>query len=277
MQDATHVYNGRFETGSDNWDLYATAGHIFTDGFEQAGCIRLPAQNDYIEQDFTVPRARQYTLHFAVKGVGAALGDGDFEARIYQDATLLYTLGPDTVQPDIWEEANFEFGLAPGNTFTLQMRLTGTTEAMLDDIWLWFIPMSRGEIAAYLADKMGALASDLSLSAAPSANKPEGDYTWAIDTGLRNIGAINPETGKPDIRYVGQESIATALDMIERQLLEGLQRQYSSQVDVRTGPIQESLSQKAAMIGKLVGGGSGQNRVVMRRLARDRSDWPDEL
>lgn len=114
-----------------------------------------------------------------------------------------------------------------------------------------------------------------SLSTTPSGLLTEGSYTYAVDAGLRSVGAIDPDTGLPDARWLDEQTIQNALDYVEKQMLGQLQKDYAVEVDTRTGPYQQSLSQKREAITEMLGGAGGQGSgvvggvVVMRELTHD--------
>jgi hypothetical protein len=139
----------------------------------------------------------------------------------------------------------------------------------VDDCWLWHVAITRAEIAERIDDKLGRLASDRSLSTALSGALTEGDYTYAIDAALRGVNSIDPETGGVDIRYLDPGSVLTVIDVGVHEMLERLQMDYATETDVSLGPRRESLSQKAATIGAILGSGGasqGSGQVVQRNL-----------
>ena len=120
------------------------------------------------------------------------------------------------------------------------------------------------------------LFSQRSLVTAATGSKTEGDYTYAVDSGLRQAGAINPETDLPDVRYLDTGDVDTVLDLIEQEMLEQLQRDYAVEVDLRVGPRDEKFSQTAQTIGKLTGAGDdrpGSNRVITRKMTYRSNDY----
>lgn len=273
MSDRNHLSNGQFLTSLDNWTA-TNAAYSAGDGDAQYG-VAVLAAGGYITQQFSVPYARGYSLHVAVKPVGDVLGAGDLQAVITDDdAGAVVTVSLDGDTADAWQENTDVLGLAPGNTYTLKLLNNAAIPVRIDDVWLWFVPITRAQIAAQAHARLGQLATDYSLSTAASGSLTEGSYTYAIDNALRNLGAIDPEAGQPDIRWLDAGDVATVLDLTEAEMLRTVQRSAVTETDVRLGPRQESRSQKAAMIGELANGaGGGASRVVMAPLRRVVKDY----
>lgn len=265
MTEPNRLINGRFLHDLDGW---TASGAVYSagDGDDHYGVAVLET-GEYIEQAFAVPRVRTYTLHYALKSSGVLAGT---------DVALLITDGAGntvvTVNPtgdvSAWTEAETEIGLAPGATYTLRITNTQAEDVKVDDVWLWAVPLTRSEIASRVNTKLARLASDRSLTTTPSGSLTEGDYTYAIDAGLRAVGSINVETDLPDVRYLEANEVDTAIDAVEREMLEQLHRDYATEVDISVGPRRESLSQIAKAIqGQLGDGGTTPGgRVVMRKL-----------
>ena len=270
--------NGRFLHDLDNWTV---SGALYSagDGDDHYGVAVLSTGGDYIEQDFTVPHARTYTLHISVKAVGGALSAGQATARIVDDnGNTVVTTDLTEATGDTWEENNISLGLAPGTTYTLRVtNVSASGNVRIDDVWLWWTPITRAEMATRVDVKLAGLADDASLSTTASGALTEGDYTYAVDAGLRAIGAIDPETDLPDIRWIETNLIDTALDAIELEMLERLQRHYIVKVDTRVGQRQEALSQISKAIKELTSGAGKQGgvggRVVQRKLRYEINDF----
>lgn len=273
MLERSHLSNGRFLM---NLDLWTATNAIYSagDGDEQYG-VAVLSGGGTIEQDFTVPYARAYTLQVAVKPVGDVLGSGDVQAVITDDDSgTVVTISLEGDTDGAWQVNTDVIGLAPGNTYTLRLLNNAAIPVRVDDIWLWFVPITRAQIAAQVHSRLGQLATDYSLSTTPDGSLTEGDYTYAIDNGLRGIGALSPETGQVDIRYVNDDDVLTLIDVVEGEMLKVVQRSAVTETDVRLGPRQESRSQKSKMIGELVSGKSGgASRVVMRPLQHKFKDF----
>lgn len=274
MSERSHVFNGRFLQNLDLWTA-TNAAYSAGDGDEHYGVAVLSA-GGYITQDFTVPMARSYSIHTAVKPVGAVLTANQLQAIITDDdgsQVVVLSLEGDT--DGAWQENTDTLGLAPGTTYRLQILNSAAVPVRIDDVWLWFVPITRAQIAAQVHARLGTLATDYSLSVTPSGALTEGSYTYAIDAGLRGCNAVNDETGQPDVRYLDSGDVLTVLELVEGEMLKRVQRSAVTEVDVALGPRRESLSQKAANIGSLIGGGagSGGGRVVMRKLTHSATDY----
>lgn len=277
MSERSRLANGRFLIDLSNWTA-SDAVYAASDGDAHYGMAVLSPVGGYVEQEFTVPNARSWTLHIAIKPDTTDLAADDLTLRIVDGAgNTVLTQNAGTVTADVWTEQEYEFGLAPGTTYTLRLSNTrGVGDIKVDDIWLWWVPLTRAELAARVAAKLGRLATERSLSTTPAGSLTEGDYTYAVDSGLRSVGAINPETDEPDVRYLDSSNVDTALDAIESEMLERLQRDYAVDVDTKVGPRDQKLSQRRDAIKDLLGGGKSGGaggRVVMRNLRHQAEDF----
>jgi len=267
MSERNELMNGRFAHDLDNWTA-SNAVYSAGDGDDHYGVAVLTTGGGYISQTFAISRIRSYSIHVAVKAVGADLSTGQCQLIIKDgDGNTVKTINL-TGTADTWTENENSVGLAPGTTFTLKIiNNSADGDVRIDDIWLYFVPMTRANIAARIEEKIGRLADDRSLSTTASGSKTEGDFTYSIDAGLRSVGAINPETGLPDVRYLSEETLQTAIDYAEGELIEQLQRDYATEVDVQVGQRRESLSQISKALGEMKSGkGGSPGRVVMRNI-----------
>lgn len=271
--ERSHLANGRFLQNIDQWTA-TNAAYSAGDGDDHYGVCVLTA-GGYITQTFAVPYARSYTLHTAVKPVGGTLSANQMLATITDgDGNTVVALSLEGDTSGAWQESEDTIGLAPGTTYTLEYRNNSALTVRLDDVWLWFVPMTRAAIAAQVHARLGQLATDYSLTTTPAGALTEGSYTYAIDNGLRALGTLNPETGQVDIRYLDAGDVLTAIDLVEQEMLKRVQRSALVEVDVSLGPRRESLSQKAKMIGEAMGSGkSGGGRVVVRKLRHQAEDY----
>lgn len=268
MIERNLLVNGRFTGDLDNWSA-TDAVYLASAGNDHYGVANLSA-GGLLSQDFTVVKTRSYTLH--IYGISA---DGS-TLRVTvknSDGNTVYT--DDIALTDEWAENTITIGLPAGDTYTLELENAGDNALYVDDVWIWFVPMTRAALAARVHAKLGALATGKSYNTTAAGALTEGYYTYAVDAGLYAIGAVNPETGQPDTRYVTEESLQTALDAIEREMLERLYREYSVDVDLKVGPRDEKLSQVAKAIEGLASAANGasQGRVVMRKMHYGAEDY----
>ncbi len=277
MAENTYLLNGRFLHNLNGWTVSDSAVvYSAGDGDDHYGVAVLPTGNKSIEQDFGVLGTKLFTVHIAVKAVGVALTAGQATLVIEDgEGNTVLTSNLVAGTADTWIETSYSVGLGEGTTYTLRItNVNATGDIKIDDLSLWFIPLSRAEIATRTHAKLGRMAVDRALSTAVNGVLTEGDYTYAIDAALRSIGAIDPDTGLPDVRYLDEQSIQTALDYTLKEMLEQLQKDYAVEVDTRTGPYQQSLSQKREAIDAMLGTGSGSSGggsgpVVMRGFTHE--------
>jgi hypothetical protein len=271
--ERNRLSNGGFWHDLDNWTA-SDASYAASDGDEHYGMAVLGPGGGYVEQEFTTPSARSWTVHLAIKPDTDNLATSDLTLRVVDgDGNTVLTQPAGTVTADAWTEQTYEFGLAPGTTYTLRIKNNrGSGDIKVDDVWVWWVPLTRAELATRVNAKLARLASTRSLSTTPAGALTEGDYTYAVDAGLRAVGAIDPETDMPDVRYLEANLVDTALDAIEQEMIEQLQRDYAVEVDVKVGPRQENFSQRARQVKALAGGG-GSGRVVMRKLTHQAEDF----
>jgi hypothetical protein len=276
--ERNRLVNGRFLHNLNNWTA-SNAVYSAGDGDDHYGVAVLSTGGGYIEQTLGVVNARSHSLHIAVKPVGGALSAGQATLRITDgDGNTVATqnLSGDA---DAWTESTYTFGLAPGTTYTVRItNVSAAGDVKIDDVWLWWVPKTRAQLATMVHTKLARLATDRSLSTTAAGALTEGSYTYAVDAGLRAVGAIDPETDLPDVRWLDASLLDTALDAIEKEILEQLQRDYAVEVDITMGPHSERLSQKHAALEKLTGAagssqGSGGGRVVMRKLHYQANDY----
>lgn len=273
MAENTFLLNGRFLHNLDGWTASGGASYDAGDADEHYGVCILPVGGS-ISQDFAVIGVRRFTLHVAVKAT-AALSSGQCTLSIVDgsgNTVVSVSLSGGTA----WTENEFTYGLAEGTTYTLTIsNVSAAGNVKVDDIWLWHIPVTRAQIAESVHHKLGRLALDRGLTTSPSGTLTEGSYTYAIDAALRFIGAIDPDTGSPSVRWVDEQSAQTVIDATEKQMLEQLRLDYVVEVDTSTGPFSQQLSQKAKTLDEILSGSSTTGAsssnapVVQRRLNYD--------
>lgn len=268
MDERTLLINGHFYNRLDGWSASGGAVYSAGDGDDHYGVASLPAGAS-IRQSFGVDRARAYTLHISVKTANATIviTDGDGNALPSQTGTG---------SAGVWTETSLTLGLAPGTTYTLTVSNAGVSTILIDDLWLWWVPKTRAELAAIVSRQLAALASDAGYVTTPSGTQTEGSYTDAVDAGLRSVGAIDPESDTPDIRGLSASLVDSCVSAIERAMLAKLQRYYVLLVDTKDGPTEQKLSQIAASLKSLAASGSAGGKagaVVVRDLRREAKDY----
>jgi hypothetical protein len=270
--ERSYINNGRFYSDLSDW-ITTNAVYESSDGDEHFGMASISVGGS-IAQSFTVPEARQYTLHIAVKPA-STLSAGQAIIDITQSGSAVTSFNL-TGTAGSWLEQTFTVGLVPGVQYTITIAAVSVA-VMVDDLWLWFVPMTRTALAFRVASRLGSMATDVNLTTTPSGALTEGDYTYAVDTGLRQAQAIDPVTAKPDVRYFGTSLVDTIIESIERDMLQRLHREYALQTDITVGPRSEKLSQVAAAIAKLLTGDSGNNRQIRQGKITRNDMWPYEI
>lgn len=268
MDERTLLYNGQFLHSLDEWEGDGT--YSAGDGDDQYGVAAL-AVGQSIEQSFTVDNVRAYTLHLALK-CASTVTSGQVTVEITdEDGNTVATLNPTTLA-GAWTENTFTTGLAPDMTYTLTLANVSAGAAVkVDDVWLWYVPATRAQLANKVHTKLGRLATERNLSTVASGSQTEGDYTEAVSAGLRAVGAVDEESDQADVRYLDSALLDTCLDAIEQEMLERLHRDYSVETDISVDGRSESRSQIAGALEKLTRGESGPKRIVTRRLTHP--DW----
>jgi len=271
--DKNHLINGYFTHNLNGWTAAGGAQYLASDGDEHFGMANLPVGGS-ISQGFAVEAARSFSLHISAKSPSGALVAGNVTYAITDGNGLSVTSSSLTGALAEWSENLVNIGLADGTTYTLTItNVSAAGDVRIDDVWMWFIPVTRAQIAAQVDNKLGRIADERSLTPTPAGTMTEGSYTYAIDAALRNVGAIDPQTGNPDVRWLNAQSVQLVIDATRREMLEQLQSDYAVEVDTRTGPYQQSLSQKRAAITEMLGGsgetGSNTAGIVVRRMGFD--------
>lgn len=100
----------------------------------------------------------------------------------------------------------------------------------------------------------------------------EGDYTYAIDSALRDMELLDSDDA-PDITEAEVEQYNTLVEVVERYMLQKAQRALALKVDLALGPRRQAFSQQAKAVGELSRAG-GSRRVVAMRLRHERYDYP---
>lgn len=251
MAHPNRLYNADFARDLNSWTPDGDAAHVVNQGYRELGAVHLPASGSAVQQAFSIGVGRPYMIEVAVCGASAdgqlllAIETGD-EELVYA-SNLLFS-------DSEWSYHAERVGLAWGE---YNLRLAYVDAACyVDDVSIAFVPATRQELARKTADRLGALAANANFSAGATQTSPEGDYTDAIDEGLRAIGAVDP-AGRPDVRYVDAESLTALLGSIELAMLNRLQRYWMTKTNYQLGPRTEYLNQIQAALLALTGGAVG--------------------
>lgn len=268
MSERNRLSNGRFLHDIDNWTA-SGAEYSAGDGDDHYG-VAVLASGEYIEQTFTVPFTRVNVIHVSVKPETNDVSAGEVTLKITDgDGNTVTTINLSGTG-DTWTDNSNSVGLASGTTFTIQIKnVSFSGDVKIDDVYIWPVPITREDIATQVNERLGRISTDRSLSTSDDgAGRTEGDYTFPINGALRDLGAINPITGDPDIRYVEENGVTAVLDLVFEKILDRIRSDYSVEYDVTAGPVKQSRSQIMAGLDRLAGGGDrgGSGRVVQKRL-----------
>jgi hypothetical protein len=126
------------------------------------------------------------------------------------------------------------------------------------------VAITRAELATIVHYRLGRLAQDRQLTTAPSGLLTEGNYTYSINAGLREIGV-------DDIADVQDNQINSLIAAVEQDILVVIQRDYALETDYSQGDLSQSLSQISKAVGAMISGGngSGGRSIVVRKLTRN--------
>lgn len=276
--ERSHLVNGRFLHNLDGWTASGGASYHAGAGDAQYGIVVLPVGASIV-QSFAVPHVRSYTLSLAVKTTSGTLSTGQATVTIRDGQNNIVASIDLSGDAPAWSIQTTTLGLAPGSSYRITLtNVSASATIYIDDVWLWPVLNTRSDLAQTIHRKLAALATDASLSTTANGAQTEGDYTDAVDAGLRSAGAIDSETDLPDVRWLDATTVDIALDAIEREMLKRLQRHYATVVDLKIGPRDEKLSQISKHLASLAGGGDGaasqgSRKVVTRKLIYQVDDY----
>jgi len=271
MDERNLLVNGRFGGDLASWTATGVS-YVADDGARYVGCAEVQP-GGALAQEISVVTPRRHVLHWAVRAPGGA---GTLEVRLVDEQGRV-VWAQESAVTDVWASTTAEVRL-PEGVYTLEMANTGPAAVRVDEVWLWPVVLTRVEMAERVADRLGPLATEKGLSPTPAGGKTEGDYTFAVEEGLRAAGAVDPRTGEVDIRWLEAERVEAALAATERAMLGKLERLWAVEVDIALGPRRERLSQVrealAAMRDGLEAGAGGHGRTVqVRRMTYRTVDW----
>lgn len=263
---ANRISNGGFDGDLANWTALGAA-FVANEGYKELGAAYLASASNAIRQSFAIPVSRPWFVEMMVKGASS----GNVTLTITDEGGNTVYTNTITVTTS-WAKAMAARVGLPLGTYNLTLTY-GSVACYVDDISIARVEKTRSELAAEVARLLGDLASaDAGYSYAGQGERTEGDYTEAIDAGLRSISAVD-EAGRPDVRYLTEDNVDTAIDEIQRYMLHKIHRYYArNATDFTLEGRSESYSQRRAAVENLLGisvGGrnaaSGRG-VVQRRL-----------
>lgn len=253
--------NGGFDGNLDRWTGTGSIDRSL--GYPRAGCLALAAGESMESDAVGLSEDSLYTLHYFY--------------RLASGATLTASVGGVSVAhigapADAWREASLAFALDAGATDGVTFSATSDA-AYVDSVALFYgaLPIDRTTLTSMISAQLRSLASDAGLLTIASAAGPNGDYSAAIDEGLRAVGAVNG-WGDADITALVPAQINAAVEAAKGSMIQALRADYALQTDVRLGPRQESRSQVAASLDAMLAGGGASNRPTVGRLRHE--EWP---
>lgn len=243
------VQNGRFYGNLDEWTGTATIDR--STGYPRNGCAKIE-DGQSIAQDAGLSNDSLYSLHYFYRlAPGATLTAG------YGSITQAHT----GEQVGLWHEGLLQFAVDASASSNVSFSSSGGT-AYADAVTLRIgaIPTTRCDIARVVANRLGTLATDQSLSICTSAKGVNGDYTDAIDEALRATGAVG-NYGEPDVTKVCLDELNTVIDSAYAAMLQMLQGSYALSSGKQTwlGPRKETAGNTVEHISMLLGGSGGRS------------------
>lgn len=251
MAHPNRLYNGDFARDLNNWDVDGAAAHITNQGSCELGAASLPSSGSAIQQSFSIGVGRPYMVELALCGASA---DGQAILTIEtNDEEAVYTTNL-LFSAAEWSRHAERVGL-PWGDYNIRVGYVDAA-CYVDDVSVAYVVATRQELAQKTANRLGALAANAGYSTGATQQSPEGDYTDAIDEGLRAVGALDP-AGRPDVRYVDPENLTALLGAIELAMLHRLHRYWMTKTNYQIGPRTEYLNQIQASLLALTGGAVG--------------------
>jgi len=265
--DCNWIINGRFN-GSDNWSLLGGAeyspsiGEVDDQGVTSFGSARLFGAGQSIEQlSIYLPRCPNFTFSFGYRAAGA----GQLQISFYNsdnDPVINQTIA--VIGNGVtWSNYSQVLGLLEG-TYNKIVFAWVNIEIYLDNISLAHIPMTKLKLAQETANTLG---NDLTVGISPPVSEDDlGDYTQAVDEGLRWVEAINSQR-EADPRCLDPDRLADCLDQILQVMATGKVLNYfQTLTDTTLGSRSERFSQIARSIREQYGLVAGGTDKIRRRF-----------
>lgn len=263
--------NGGFDQGLYKW----SGGNLASDrGYYRAPSAHLGAGDTLTSEPIQVVANTVYTVYFF-----AMFGGSNLKIT-FSFGGVTQEFKGNALPQNVWNEGarQFAFTVDSSTQFTAQV---DAGEAWIDAITLGLgaLPIARSDLANMVAARLRTLATSAGLSATASAAGPNGDYTLAIDDGLRAVGAVDAN-GDPSVVMLAPAQISDAVAAAYQSILIGLRADYALKTDVSLGPRTENLSQIATSLDKMLGGGAAAGdagAVAGGGVAQSKltyGDWP---
>lgn len=257
---ANLLENGHFDGNLDEWAGTGSINRAL--GYPRLGCVQLDA-GESLSQAESLSADVLYTLHYFYR-----LADGATLTVSYGDVEQTHSGAPS----DAWREGVLVFALDADGTDSVTFAASGGVVYVDGVTLVWgALPLTRAAVAEQVADRLSELASDASLSSTATGDKPEGDYTAAIDEALRAVGAVDGY-GSPDVTQVLLSKTNDLVESAQMAVLQRLRSRYALKTDVSLGPRRESYSQIAKSIDEMLSGAGADRRVKMATMHR-RNGW----
>lgn len=265
MAHPNRLYNADFARDLNTWTAYGDAVHVVSQGYGELGVVHLPTPGSAVEQAFSIGVGRPYMIEVAVCGASA---DGELSLAIETSGGELVYASTLLFSDSAWTFHAERVGLPWGD---YNLRLACIDEACyVDDVSMAHVVATRQELAQKTATRLGALAATADYSTGATQLSAEGDYTDAIDEGLRAIGALD-QAGRPDVRYVEADVLSALLGAIELAMLHKLQRHWMTKTNYQIGPRTEYINQIQASLLALTGSAVGGRAASAGRGVQTRS------
>jgi hypothetical protein len=261
MSHPNRLFNGDFAQDLSQWTAVAAAAFAHNEGNRELGAAYLPSAGSTISQSFSIGVGRPYMLEIASKGASS----GTVRLTIANDNGTVYSW--DVPVATAWQVRSQRVGL-PWGDYTLTLAYNGVA-VYVDDVSVAWVVKTRLELAQEVAARLGVLATTASMSTDGTDTDAEGDYTGAIDEGLRAVAAVDP-AGRVDVRYLDDGLVIACLDAVELAMLKKLQRYWMTKTDYAIGPRTEHLNQISQALLALTGAAVGGRPASAGRAVKSR-------
>ena len=263
--DCNFIINGRFN-GTENWELLNGAtyqsniGQIDADGVTNFGSVLVDLGQELVQNNIYLPKCPNFTLSFAYFNGGLA---GKLRLQIENESGDPILDSEITLDAGGWSVYSDVFGFV-----TDSYKITFSyfdIKFSIDSISLAHIPKTKLELAQETANTLG---TELTVGiTAPVDENNLGDYTEAVDEGLRWVDAINSQRDA-DPRCLDPDRVGDCLDRIQEIMATGKVLNYfQTLTDTTLGARSERFSQIARAIREQYGLVAGADDKSRRRFS----------